>query len=286
LDFELPSKPEGVSNLEFVRLLTPYVYAGPLASRKVILDVGCSLGHGSLWLAKGANQVVAFDIDKAKIRQLSKWSAYTHLGVSIMDAQRLGFTSRTFQVVTCFEVIEHVPHPDTLLSELRRVLTEEGCLLLTTPNRAVRLLPLQRPWNHEHLREYSLGNLRRSLRKHFPIVKLLGIFGEPEPHAYYRRSWRGASLIALLHHSRLLNIVRSLASASDGARRDQYPYTSLGKSFRSETGLVNMEIPNPSTEEWPFYVDEVSKQCLNFFAICGLNVQTVQQSADIVEHGS
>ena len=125
MDFELPPKPEGVYNLEFVRLLTPYVYAGPIASRKVILDVGCGLGHGSLWLAKGANQVVAFDIDKAKIRQLSKWCASTqHLGVSIMDAQRLGFTSRTFQVVTRFEVIEHVPHPDILFSELRRVLTE------------------------------------------------------------------------------------------------------------------------------------------------------------------
>ena len=145
----------------------------------------------------------------------------------------------------------------------------------------MRLLPLQPPWNHEHLREYSLRNLQRSLRKHFPIVKLLGTFGEPEPYAYYRRLWNPVRASS----GRLLNIVRSLVSGSDGARRDQCAYTSLGKSFRSETDLINMEIPNPSIEEWPFYVGGVSKQCLSFFAICGLNVQTVQQTADIVEHG-
>ncbi len=86
-----------------------------------------------------------------------------------MDARRLGFTRSSFQLVTCFEAIEHVPQPDILLSELRRVLTEDGCLLLKTPNRAVRLLPLQPPWNHENLRDYSLGNLQRRLRKHFSL---------------------------------------------------------------------------------------------------------------------
>jgi len=283
IGFELPSKAEGVSNLEFLRLLTPYVYAAPLASRKVILDVACGRGHGSLWLAKGANQLAALDTDKAKIRQLSKWSASTqHLDVSIMDAQRLGFRSRTFQVVTCFEVIEHLSDPDILLSELRRVLTEDGCLLLTTPNRTVRLLPLQAPWNHEHLREYSRRNLQRSLRRHFPNVKLLGIYGEREAYAYYRRIWNSASLTA--SPSRLSKIMCSLLSATNRARRVQRTTTGSCKYLRSETDLVNMEIPNPNRKEWPFYVGETNKQCLNFFAICGLNSQAVQRTADVVEY--
>ncbi len=40
----------------------------------------------------------------------------------------------SFDVVVAGEVIEHVPHPDLLLAELRRVLAPHGRLVLSTPN--------------------------------------------------------------------------------------------------------------------------------------------------------
>jgi SAM-dependent methyltransferase len=47
---------------------------------------------------------------------------------------RLPFADGGFDVVVAGEVIEHVPHPDLMLSEIRRVLAADGWLVLSTPN--------------------------------------------------------------------------------------------------------------------------------------------------------
>jgi SAM-dependent methyltransferase len=49
------------------------------------------------------------------------------------DATILPFASRTFDLVLCTEVLEHVPDPDATLQEIRRVLADRGTLILTTP---------------------------------------------------------------------------------------------------------------------------------------------------------
>lgn len=46
----------------------------------------------------------------------------------------LPFGDHTFEVVVAGEVLEHVPHPDHLLREIRRLLTPGGWLVLSTPN--------------------------------------------------------------------------------------------------------------------------------------------------------
>ena len=46
----------------------------------------------------------------------------------------LPFADGSFDVVVAGEVLEHVPHPDFLLSEIRRLLTPNGLLVLSTPN--------------------------------------------------------------------------------------------------------------------------------------------------------
>ena len=50
------------------------------------------------------------------------------------DATRLEFESRSFDAVTMFDVLEHVPDHERAVSEALRVLKPGGCLLVSTPN--------------------------------------------------------------------------------------------------------------------------------------------------------
>ncbi|QIM20987.1 class I SAM-dependent methyltransferase [Phycicoccus sp. HDW14] len=55
-------------------------------------------------------------------------------GVTADITGRLPFADDAFDVVVAGEVLEHVPHPDLLLAEIRRILQPGGRLVLSTPN--------------------------------------------------------------------------------------------------------------------------------------------------------
>lgn len=51
----------------------------------------------------------------------------------VCDAMNLPFDNESFDTYLCFEVLEHISHPDRLFSEASRVLRQGGYLILTTP---------------------------------------------------------------------------------------------------------------------------------------------------------
>jgi ubiquinone/menaquinone biosynthesis C-methylase UbiE len=270
-----------------MRILTPYVLAYPLAIGKLVLDVGCSSGYGSwLLMKKGAQRIFALDLDAAKVIQTSKFGAsYQNLSTLVMDAQNLGFKEKNFEIATYFEIIEHVPRPDNLLAEIVRVLRRDGLLILTTPNRAVRLRPLQRPWNPDHLREYTFKALQRQLTNQFPTFEILGIYGEPKIHEFYRKRWRqgifntyfGWALSKMRFH--IPTLLKKVV-------RNQLVQSNSNGSTDSEADLLNRAIPAPEPKLWPFYLSDVQKDCLNFVAVCGFDDQIVQRAVRLIKQSS
>jgi SAM-dependent methyltransferase len=102
---------------------------------KRVLDVGCSYlwfiefalknkAKSASGIEPNAQKVVAarLQVPKAKILQ--------------GFADKLDFRSRSMDVVSLFDVIEHIPpHTESkVLSEINRVLVKGGYLLLSTPN--------------------------------------------------------------------------------------------------------------------------------------------------------
>ena len=266
----LPTKPEHLNNLEFIRNLTPYVFSAQLVKGKSVLDVGCSFGHGAwLLVACGAERLTAVDLDRQRLgvahdvlRNMQDSSLLA------MNAQRLAFKDQSFQVATCFEVIEHVENPADFLSEVRRILTNQGILLLTTPNRSVRLFSLQRPWNPEHLREYTLDGLGRALQQHFSSFVILGIYGEAALHEYYIRLWRKNPLRAYVRELIPTPVRRWI--------RNQLGVIYPPRCAGSDPEFLNPAIPSPDPENWPFYVSDATDGCLNFLAVCASDAGVVQ----------
>lgn len=86
----------------------------------------------------------------------------------LMDAESLCIDRQLFDVIICSEVLEHLHHPEILLSQLYRLLKKDGILIITVPNgRGPRELLVTRPILYFRNRQGRIWNtiqfLKRSL---------------------------------------------------------------------------------------------------------------------------
>lgn len=156
-----------------------YFSAAEMARDKIVLDVGCNNGYGTKILSAHCKKVSGVDVSKRSIEKAKQ--KYLHDGIefNLIDGKRLDFNPGTFDIVTSFQVIEHISDCVPYLSEIKRVLKAEGMAIFTTPNRKIRLDPGMKPLNPFHVREYSAETLSDLLTRYFPRVIVRGLFAEP-----------------------------------------------------------------------------------------------------------
>jgi len=99
-----------------------------------VLEVGCGIGHISETLAPRVGTFIGLEVlpESVRIAKKSIGSEHAHFVVGLAEA--LPFRSGVFDGFVAAEVIEHLPQPEHLLHEARRVLRTGSKLLLTTPN--------------------------------------------------------------------------------------------------------------------------------------------------------
>lgn len=144
-----------------------YWWAAGAVGGKEVLDAGCGVGYGAGILAEaGASRIVGVDIAGEAIENAILRA--DPIGEFVVgDLEQLPFTPCSFDVVVCFEVIEHVHRRELVLDELRRVLRPDGVLILSSPNRNVYL-----PGNPHHVHEYTPSELHAALMQRFRRVAL------------------------------------------------------------------------------------------------------------------
>lgn len=146
-----------------------YFFARPYTESRRVLDVACGTGYGLGILRERAAGVVGVDLalDAARVAQ-------REAEVLVADGTKLPFADRSFDVVVSFETIEHLSDRARFVSELSRVLTIDGLLVLSTPN-ANHTLPVNgTPKNPFHFHEYTPGELRAELLRSFSRLELFG----------------------------------------------------------------------------------------------------------------
>jgi SAM-dependent methyltransferase len=147
--------------------LVRYAWACQFVAGARVLDAGCGLAYGSIMLADaGAAEVVGVDNDESVVASVRDGMPAT-VSLEVGDVTGLSHDEASFDIVVCFEVIEHVPEPERVLDELHRVLRPGGLLVVSTPNRDVYT-----PGNPYHLRELTPHELQAALSERFRSVRL------------------------------------------------------------------------------------------------------------------
>lgn len=169
LDSEITTEEEYYNHLMHI---ATYQYAQKFVKGKNVLDYGCGTGYGSYLLANAANKVTGVDISDESI----KYSRNTYSAKNLFFKTIQELTDEKFDIITSFQVIEHVFNVKELLKQFKNSLNKDGYLLISTPDSTNRLFRfIQKPWNVYHIKEYSGSGLYNLLNKYFTRVDLLKI---------------------------------------------------------------------------------------------------------------
>jgi ubiquinone/menaquinone biosynthesis C-methylase UbiE len=187
IDNQLPVRPKKKWNsieqyIEFLRHFMAYEYAEKFVKGKSVLEIGCGTGYGANQLSRFASNVIAIDVSRKCIRYCHtkhKKGKMTFLHASGLS---IPLKDSSVDVALSFQVIEHIEPRKVrdYLTEIKRVLNDEGVFVISTPNKKLRLLPFQRPWNPQHRKEYSYREFKKTLRNVFENVEVYGLRGSKE----------------------------------------------------------------------------------------------------------
>ena len=124
-------------------LRTSYIEKRTSIKGSEILDIGCGGGILSELLCQKGGIVTAIDLadgplNVAKIRQQKSQLPINYRKISTTDLVKEG---KQFDVITCLEMLEHVPDPSIVVKECAQLCKSGGHLFFSTINRNLESFP-------------------------------------------------------------------------------------------------------------------------------------------------
>ena len=107
-------------------------------AEKQVLDIGCGGGILAEAMAHHGAKVTAIDKAEASLAVAKLHLLESKLNISYIDSTAESFAAdkpEQFDVVTCLEMLEHVPDPASVVAACRRMVKPGGLVFFSTINR-------------------------------------------------------------------------------------------------------------------------------------------------------
>ncbi|MBW2273691.1 MAG: class I SAM-dependent methyltransferase [Deltaproteobacteria bacterium] len=133
----------------------------PPGAGERLLDVGAAYGYAVLEAERRGWQAFGLELASAAAREAARQSSGRVVAASGLATP---FASASFDVVTLWDVLEHLPEPHAAIAEIARVLRPGGRLLLSTGDVGSLAARVSgRRWHLYTLPEHLFFYTRRSL---------------------------------------------------------------------------------------------------------------------------
>lgn len=153
----------------------------PESKNGLCLDIGCGSGLLTEKIKERGYNVISCDFDERAIK-LCKEKGTEAIQVN-SETDRIPFDDNHFDLISCFEVIEHIKSPQNMLNEIHRTLKQDGIFVISTPNISwwyLRIKHLLGIWDFhdmDHIRFYNPNLLKRCLNDFgFKVIQVKSIF--------------------------------------------------------------------------------------------------------------
>lgn len=255
--------------IQYLMHLAAYaIFAKEFVTGRKVLEIGCGTGYGADYLSKFVSSIVAVDIWEGGILYCRDKYGKDNLIFMQADGLKLPFEKDSFDVALSFQVIEHIEPKlvSNYLAEIKRVLKRGGTFIVSTRNSRLRLLPFQKPWNPEHIKEYKDNELKNLLSKVFEEVKVYGLYGSDEIQAIESNRVKQSPFKVYLMNPfyRALNYLLPSPILIRLKKIEQhFPKRQMGyKPISQETFMSKFSVND-------FRVDPTCpKDCLDLYGIC------------------
>lgn len=167
----------------FVNEITPY-----LGKNKTVLDLGCGPGAFSISISDECKKIYAIDIieDFVKATKLNSIEyGKNNIVTKFQNNNEIPAKSNFFDLVFLVDVLHHVENIEDFLTEVKRVLKNNGKIVIFEPNKLNPLMYLIHLLDHNERGLLKLGRpgiYKKKLKDFFQIedVKFSGLVIGPD----------------------------------------------------------------------------------------------------------
>ena len=173
--------------------LNRYYMAIDICKNKDVLDIASGEGYGSALLARDAKSVLGIDIDSMAVQHANNKYVRPNLQYMTRSAIDLNLANNKYEVVTCFEILEHISEQEQLIAQVQNVLNRDGVFIVSTPNKYVHDNELENQ-NEYHVKELYFSEFESLLTEKFKYC-----------YFYAQRQYSTAQIWSIYEKSGLTN---------------------------------------------------------------------------------